>query len=63
MKTCHQFNIVRAEYEREIGFMLAHSARHAGSRAAKSSATRAASAKRRMARTLSSHVERCPECG
>lgn len=23
MKTCHQFKIVRAEYEREIGFMLA----------------------------------------
>ncbi|GAA3211624.1 hypothetical protein GCM10020256_10550 [Streptomyces thermocoprophilus] len=30
MKTCHQFKTVRAEYEREIGFMLAHSERHAG---------------------------------
>ncbi|MEW2620927.1 hypothetical protein [Streptomyces sp. NPDC048106] len=63
MKTCHQFNTVRAEYEREIGFMLAHSERHAGKPSAKASATRAASATQRMARALNSHVERCPECG
>ncbi|MFF8481935.1 hypothetical protein [Streptomyces antibioticus] len=63
MKTCRQFGTVRAEYQREIGFMLAHSARHDGRPAAKSSAKQAASAKRRMARALSSHVERCPECG
>ncbi|MFJ6071634.1 hypothetical protein ACIQFU_12465 [Streptomyces sp. NPDC093065] len=63
MKTCHQFNTVHAEYEREIGFMLAHSERHAGRPAAKSSAKQAASAKRRMARALNSHVVRCPECG
>ncbi|MEV7064347.1 hypothetical protein AB0N97_16290 [Streptomyces collinus] len=63
MKTCHQFNTVRAEYEREIGFMLAHSERHVGRPAAKSSAKQAASAKQRMARALNSHVGRCPECG
>ncbi|MFJ6898209.1 hypothetical protein [Streptomyces hokutonensis] len=63
MKTCHRFNTVRTEYEREIGFMLAHSQRHEGSPAAKSSAKQAASTKKRMARALSSHVGRCPECG
>ncbi|MFF4256668.1 hypothetical protein ACFY1L_36330 [Streptomyces sp. NPDC001663] len=63
MKTCHQFDTVRAEYEREIGFMLAHSQRNEDRPAAKSSATRAASTKKRMARALSSHVGRCPECG
>ncbi|MEU2774646.1 hypothetical protein ABZ646_17295 [Streptomyces sp. NPDC007162] len=63
MKTCHQFDTVRAEYEREIGFLVAHSQRHTGRPAAKSSAKTAASAKQRMARALSSHVSRCPECG
>ncbi|MBC3988742.1 hypothetical protein [Streptomyces buecherae] len=63
MKTCHQFVAVRAEYEREIGFMLAHSQRYQGSPAAKTSAKQAASTKQRMARALNSHVGRCPECG
>ncbi|MEV5843702.1 hypothetical protein AB0M32_17255 [Streptomyces sp. NPDC051985] len=63
MKTCHQFDTVRAEYQREIGFMVAHSQRHAGRPAAKCSAKQAASAKQRMARALNSHVSRCPECG
>ncbi|MGV9963666.1 hypothetical protein ACWDU3_07045 [Streptomyces olivaceus] len=63
MKTCYRLNTLRAEYEREIGFMLAHSERHTGRPAAKSSAKQAASAKQRMARALNSHVGRCPECG
>ncbi|MFK0160761.1 hypothetical protein ACIQVK_53100 [Streptomyces sp. NPDC090493] len=63
MKTCHQFDTVRAEYQREIGFMVAHSQRHTGRQAAKSSAKQAASTKQRMARALNSHVSRCPECG
>ncbi|MEU2466721.1 hypothetical protein ABZ580_21195 [Streptomyces sp. NPDC012486] len=63
MKTCRQFNTVRGEYEREIGYMLAHSQRYEGRPAAKSSAKQAASAKQRMARALSSHVARCPDCG
>ena len=63
MKTCHQFASLREEYEREIGYMIAHSKRHAGRPAAKSSAKQAASAKARMARALTSHVGRCPECG
>ncbi|MCA1222287.1 hypothetical protein [Streptomyces sp. 8L] len=63
MKTCHRFETVRAQYEREIAFMLAHSERHAGRPAAKSSAKQAASTKQRMARALTSHVGRCPECG
>ncbi|MGW4441988.1 hypothetical protein [Streptomyces sp. NPDC004682] len=63
MKTCHRFTTVRAEYEREIGFMIARSERHAGSPAAESSAKQAAATKQRMARALNSHVGRCPECG
>ncbi|MGQ4437726.1 MULTISPECIES: hypothetical protein [unclassified Streptomyces] len=63
MKTCHRFATVREEYEREIGFMLAHAQRHEGSPAAKSSAKQAASTKKRMARALSGHIGRCPECG
>ncbi|MGW4199052.1 hypothetical protein [Streptomyces sp. NPDC005004] len=63
MKTCLKFKVVREEYEREIGFMLAHSERHAGRPSAKSSAKQAVSAKQRMARALNSHVGRCPECG
>ena len=63
MKTYHQLDAVRAEYEREIGFMLAHSKRHEGRPAAKSSAKQAVATKQRMARALSSHVGRCPECG
>ncbi|MFF8447744.1 hypothetical protein ACF06Q_08585 [Streptomyces leeuwenhoekii] len=63
MKTCHQFKAVHAEYEREIGFMIAHSERHKGRPAAKTSAKQAASTKQRMARALTSHVARCPECG
>ncbi|MES9558039.1 MULTISPECIES: hypothetical protein [unclassified Streptomyces] len=63
MKTCRRFKTVRAEYEREIGYMLAHSERHEGKPAAKSSAKQATSTKARMARALTSHVSRCPECG
>ncbi|MFE4546487.1 hypothetical protein [Streptomyces sp. NPDC056785] len=63
MKTCYQFDTVRAEYEREIGFMLAHSERHAGRPAAKSSAKQVALAKQQMARALNSHIGRCLKCG
>ncbi|MEV0577184.1 hypothetical protein [Streptomyces sp. NPDC050392] len=63
MNTCRRFNTVRGEYEREIGYLLAHSERYEGRPAAKSSAKQAASAKQRMARALSSHVGRCLECG
>ncbi|MFD7013963.1 hypothetical protein [Streptomyces sp. NPDC059928] len=63
MKTCQQFKTVREEYEREVGYLLAHSERHVGRPAAKSSAKQAASTKARMARALNSHVMRCPECG
>jgi hypothetical protein len=63
MKTCRRFTTLRAEYEREIGFMIAHSERHEGRPAAKSSAKQATSTKARMARALGSHVGRCLECG
>ncbi|MFD5133996.1 hypothetical protein [Streptomyces olindensis] len=63
MKTCQQFATLRNQYEREIGYLSAHSERHAGRPSAKSSATTAASTKARMARALNGHVRRCPECG
>ncbi|MFJ6433306.1 hypothetical protein [Streptomyces sp. NPDC091416] len=63
MNTCRKFDTVRGEYEREIGYMLAHSKRYEGRPAAKSSAKQAASTKQRMARALNSHIGRCPECG
>jgi hypothetical protein len=63
MKTCRQFAALRGQYEREISYLSAHATRYAGSPAAKSSATTAASTKARMARALNSHVQRCPECG
>ncbi|MET9566816.1 hypothetical protein ABZY07_42080 [Streptomyces tauricus] len=63
MKTCRRFKTVRARYEREIRFTLAHSDRHKGEPAAKLSTKRAVSTKQQMARALSHHVERCPECG
>ncbi|NGO46201.1 hypothetical protein [Streptomyces ureilyticus] len=63
MKTCRRFTTIRQEFEREIGFLSAHSERHAGRPAAKSSAKHALSAKQHMAKALSRHVGRCPECG
>ncbi|NIY65539.1 hypothetical protein [Streptomyces malaysiensis] len=63
MKTCHQFAALREEYEREIGYLSAHSQRHAGRPSAKASAKHATTTKARMARALSGHVGRCPECG
>ncbi|MFD7323913.1 hypothetical protein ACFV9D_22880 [Streptomyces sp. NPDC059875] len=63
MKTCRRFATIRDQYEREIQFLSAHSARHSGRPSAKSSAKHAVSTKARMARALSGHVGRCPECG
>ncbi|MFE2938511.1 hypothetical protein ACFXP3_39670 [Streptomyces sp. NPDC059096] len=63
MKTCRRFTLIHRQFEQEIRYLTAHSARHAGRPAAKSSATYAISAKQRMARALSGHVGRCPECG
>ncbi|MFD6989360.1 hypothetical protein [Streptomyces sp. NPDC059943] len=63
MKTCHQFAVVRKDYERDIGYLTAHSERHVGRPSAKSSAKNAIAAKQRMARALSRHLSRCPECG
>ncbi|MFH9090895.1 hypothetical protein [Streptomyces sp. NPDC017673] len=63
MRTCPQFAALREEYEREIGYLSAHSERHAGRPSAKASATYAASTKARMARALSGHIGRCPVCG
>ncbi|MFI5795962.1 hypothetical protein [Streptomyces sp. NPDC051677] len=63
MRTCHRFSQIRQEFEQEIGFLGNHSELHAGRPAAKASAKHALSAKQRMAKALSRHVVRCPECG
>ena len=63
MKTCPQFATLRQEYEREIGYLTAHSQRHAGKPSAKSSAKQALSTKARMAQALNGHVRRCLQCG
>ncbi|CAL9361946.1 hypothetical protein RKD23_001046 [Streptomyces sp. SAI-170] len=63
MKTCRRFETLREDYERDIAILRTHSERHAGKASAKTSATHALSAKTRMARALSGHVRRCPECG
>ncbi|WP_263978913.1 hypothetical protein [Streptomyces aculeolatus] len=63
IRTCAGFTALQAVYEREIGYLKAHSVRHEGRPAARCSATQAASTKARMARALTSHLARCPECG
>ncbi|MFD3524862.1 hypothetical protein [Streptomyces sp. NPDC058653] len=63
MKTCHRFAAVRKEYERDISYLTAHSVRHKGRPSGKASAKNAIAAKQRMARALSRHLSRCPECG
>jgi hypothetical protein len=63
MKTCSRFARIKAGFEREAHMLRSHSVRYHGTTPAKASATRATDAKRRMARALNSHYERCPECG
>jgi hypothetical protein len=63
VKTCPRFADLRADFEREVHFLTAHAERHAGRTAAKVSTRHAASARARMARALSTHLERCPLCG
>ncbi|MEV5506621.1 hypothetical protein [Streptomyces orinoci] len=63
MKTCRQFAITRNGYEREIQILSSHSERHADKPSGKASAKRAITTREQMARALSSHVGRCPECG
>ncbi|GLW02530.1 MULTISPECIES: hypothetical protein [Streptomyces] len=63
MKTCPKFTRIKAGFETEMGLMASHSARHAGTRPGKASAMMAAGSKQRMARALTQHYARCPECG
>jgi predicted HicB family RNase H-like nuclease len=63
MKTCQRFTRLRAEFEREIAYLSAHSQRHADTPAARTSAKQALSLKQRMSRALVGHAERCLECG
>ncbi|MDL2075799.1 hypothetical protein QNN03_05045 [Streptomyces sp. GXMU-J15] len=63
MKTCHRFASIKAEFERDVSFLHGHAERHRGSASAKTSAKNAVSVKRNMARALSTHLDRCRECG
>ncbi|TQE19722.1 hypothetical protein [Streptomyces ipomoeae] len=63
MRTCHRFSQIRQEFEQEIGFLANHSELHVGRPAAKISAKHAMSTKQHMAKALSRHIVRCPECG
>ncbi|MDF3290177.1 hypothetical protein [Streptomyces silvisoli] len=63
MKTCQRFTRIRSGYETDIRFLLNHSDRHQGTVSGKVSAKNAIAVKRKMARALNWHIDRCPECG
>jgi hypothetical protein len=63
MKTCSRFASIRSGFEREVHFLRSHSERYEDTAPARASANIAASTKQRMAKALSRHFERCPECG
>ncbi|MFJ5546738.1 hypothetical protein [Streptomyces sp. NPDC093225] len=62
MKTCPRFSRIRASYERDMGYLANHSARHQGTAPGKASARIAAGTKQRMAKALTRHYEHCLEC-
>ncbi|MFI1886026.1 hypothetical protein [Streptomyces jumonjinensis] len=63
MKTCPRFTRIKTGYEQDITYLRNHSERHEGKPSARVSAKHALGAKRAMARALTRHYERCPECG
>ncbi|MBV9024177.1 MAG: hypothetical protein JO362_10380 [Streptomycetaceae bacterium] len=63
MKTCRRFTRIKADFEQDIRFLRNYSECHQGTAAAKASAKNAHSTKQRMAKALSRHFEKCPECG
>ncbi|MEU9397681.1 hypothetical protein AB0D86_47900 [Streptomyces sp. NPDC048324] len=54
---------IRSDFERDIRFLTAYAVRNAGTPRAKTSAKQAITVKRNMARAMSRHFARCPECG
>ncbi|MDX3854875.1 MULTISPECIES: hypothetical protein [unclassified Streptomyces] len=63
MKTCRRFARIAAEYEREFQYLRNYADRDPGTPRAKASANKAHGTKRAKARALSTHFERCRECG
>ncbi|BBC30736.1 uncharacterized protein SGFS_020300 [Streptomyces graminofaciens] len=63
MKTCPRMSRIRSDFEKDIRFLTVYAERKAGTPPAKTSAKQAITVKRNMARAMSRHFARCPECG
>ncbi|QPP05138.1 hypothetical protein G4Z16_00620 [Streptomyces bathyalis] len=63
MRTCQRFARIKADFERDIAFLLRHAERHQGETSAKVSRTTALGARQRMAQALNRHLAHCRECG
>ena len=63
MKTCPRLSSIKSDFERDICFLTADAERNAGTPPAKTSAKQAITVKRNMARAMSRHFVRGPECG
>lgn len=63
MKTCQRFDRIAADYEREVQYLTNYAARAPETPRARATAKIAFGSKLRKARALSTHIERCRECG
>ncbi|WP_327731516.1 hypothetical protein OG250_43550 [Streptomyces sp. NBC_00487] len=54
---------IRSDFEKDIRFLTVYAERKAGTHPAKTSAKQAITVKHNMARAMSRHFARCPECG
>ncbi|MFI1358151.1 hypothetical protein ACH4TV_31895 [Streptomyces sp. NPDC020898] len=54
---------IRSDFEKDIRFLTVYAERKAGTPPAKTSAKQAITVKHNMARAMSRHFARCPECG
>ncbi|ULR53947.1 MULTISPECIES: hypothetical protein [Streptomyces] len=54
---------IKSDFEKDIRFLTAYAERKAGTPSAKTSAKQAITLKGNMARAMSRHFARCPECG
>ncbi|QYX76486.1 hypothetical protein K1J60_08155 [Streptomyces akebiae] len=63
MRTCPRMSHIKSDFEKDIRFLTAYAERKAGTPSAKTSAKQAITLKGNMARAMSRHFARCPECG
>ncbi|MDX3523327.1 hypothetical protein [Streptomyces scabiei] len=63
MKTCPRLARIRSDFEKDIRFLTAYAERNVGTAPAKTSAKHAITVRQNMARAMSRHFARCPECG